>query len=297
MSRTGKGLGWRPNGPAAAFHSQRAHKLLAMRKMASPLPPLDKPSLLPFRGHRIDQGGAGACVAFATSRSVELYCNANELGRFLPSPLFLYGIGRLEEWAGHDPAIRPPLEDTGTEPHNMMIALAAEGFVSWTAYPYTDDPAAINREPPPNVYEQAFSQRGVDWAVVGDVGSARAERARQSLLARMPFMFGVQVDEAFMDNHGERIATIDGHRLVGGHMLTGLAVLDEGLLAELGNLVQLPQDARPGDILFDNWWGTGKQWGTPDGFGVMAGSLFGSLWVSDVTLFQGVPPVPALEAA
>jgi len=296
MHYAGKGFGWRKNSvnPAA---DRPAHRLLARKRYAlgsygdlPPPPPLEHASLLPFRGRRIDQGRAGSCVAFAAARGLELGQGANsEAATVVASPLQLYYDGRREEWAGQDAATLPPLEDTGTEPRLMMTALEAEGYVPWDAYPYTDDPIAINKEPPPNVYAQAYSQRGLDWAVVGDVGAARVEHVRQALCARMPVMFGMLLDEAFMGNGGARVATINGNHIVGGHMLAVLAVLDAALLADFGNALGLPHDAREGDILFDNWWGL--DWGTKDGYGVLAGSLFGSLWVDDVTVFEAVPPV------
>lgn len=292
MHHGGKGLGWRRNTVNHAL-DRPAHRMLARKRAALPAqPPLDHANLLNFRGRRIDQGRAGACVAFATARALELGQAANfDAVPVLPSPLQLYYDGRREEWAGQDPANVPPLEDTGTEPRLMMTALEAEGYVSWDTYPYTDDPIAINREPPPNVYAQAYSQRGLDWAVVGDVGLARVERVRQALCARMPVIFGMVLDEAFMRNGGTRITMIDSHRIVGGHMLCVLAVLDAAILADFGNTLGLPADSREGDVLFDNWWGTGVEWGTKDGFGVLSGSLFGGLVVDDVTIFEAVPPV------
>ena len=94
-----------------------------------------------------------------------------------------------------------------------------------------------------------------------------------------------------MDNHDARITAIDPNRIVGGHMLCVLAVLDDTLLTDYGGPLGLPGDARAGDLLFDNWWGEGSEWGTKDGFGVLAGSLFGGHFIDDVTIFQTVPPV------
>jgi hypothetical protein len=291
-----RGLGWRPN--RAGTMVDHAHRLLAVRKADLPLlPPLDRANHIPFRGHRIDQLNASSCVAFATARSTELFCNANNLGHVLPAPNPLYVNARREEWAGIDPYNIPPLEDIGCEPHLMMTSLEAEGFVQWVDYPYSDDPAVVNREPPPDIYAKAFSQRGARWAVAEEVGQARVERVREALLSRVPVMFGLTVDEPFMDNHGERIAAIDPNRIVGGHMMTVLAVFDDVMLADIASDFGLPDTVRPGDLLVDNWWGTGQQWGTPDGFGLIAGSLFGGPWVGDVTLFQGVRPVPLPRVA
>lgn len=294
----GKGLGHRPNAPG---HYTPAHHLLAVRKTKSGLPLLAKPSLFEYRGKRIDQGAAGSCVAFASSRNLQLYFASNSMGSdILASPRQLYYDGRREEWAGKDPATVPPLEDTGTEPRLMMQSIQGLGFVPWDACPYSDDPKVIATQPAPSVYEKSYDQRGLQWAIAGEVGRARLARVRQSLQARVPVAFAMQVDEAFMNNHGERVTRVNGLSLVGGHMLAVLAVLDEDLIAKWKGPLGLPSDVKPDDVLIDNWWGLGtgdNGWGTKDGLGVLSSDVFVSTWISDVTLIEAAPPMLSKEAA
>lgn len=283
-------LGWRKN-PPGEYPKARAVLSTRPARMGV-LPPLSKPNLLPFRGTRIDQLNAAACVAFDLTRRLQLYFAANNLGaNLLASPLDIYWKGRAEEFAGTDPDERPALLDQGTIPVNALTAIAAEGFALWDDYPYTDDPKRLASEPPASLFVRSYAQHGMQWGHIDEVGSARIDRTKGALLQRCPVGFGITVDEAFMQNAGQRITSINEKYLVGGHMLTVLAVLDADLIRELRDSMPLPADAQAGDVLFDNWW-TSTQWGLPGyGFGLMSGDLFGSSWVDDVSMLEAVPPV------
>jgi len=273
-----RGLGWRKD---RAGVDKPGHHLLATHRLTSALPPLASPSLVKFRSKRIDQGQAGACVAFALTRGLQLYYDAAGLTAPMASPRQLYYDGRREEWAGQDPTTVPPLADTGTEPRLMMQATKSLGYVSWDACPYPTDTEVLNDEaemarivaaqPAPELYESAVDQADLDSARVVLMGQQRIQQVADALKNRMPVIFGMPVDQYFMDNHGATITTINANAILGGHMLAVLEV-------------------RPnGDVLFDNWWGNGDQWGSDDGFGLMAGGLFGSSWIDDVYIIKGAP--------
>jgi len=280
-------LGWRKDRPG---EDMPAHHLVRAVQHAKEVAPLPNASLLSFRGDRQNQGGVGACWAFARSRAFQLYWQANGMGiNVNASQRKLYYDGRLQEYAGQDPETVPPLTDTGTEPRMGDAAVRKLGISLIEDCPYVDSVKANNVQPPPAIYEKAYDSTGMKSAVITDVGSARVQLAASSLIHRLPVEFGMQVDSAFLDNHGERITKIDGNRIEGGHMLAMLAVLDEQLLQDLGNMLGLPEDAQPDDVLFDNWWGLGDSWGTKHGYGVMAGSLFGSNWIADIRSIQAAP--------
>lgn len=273
-----RGLGWRKDRAGA---DKPGHHLLAKHKATAALPPLASPSLLKFRGSRIDQGQAGACVGFALTRGLQLYYAAAGLTAPLASPRQLYYDGRREEWAGQDPTAVPPLTDSGTEPRLMMQATKGLGYVSWGECPYPTDPNVLNDEsemgrivntqPAPELYEHAVDQADFDYARVVLMGQQRVQQVADALQNRMPVIFGMQVDSAFMDNHGGLISNINPMAIGGGHMLAVLEVHANG------------------DVLFDNWWGDGDQWGSAEGLGLMSGGLFGSTWIDDVYIIRAAP--------
>jgi hypothetical protein len=281
-------LGWRKNRPG---YDPPAHHLMQAVRSAAKLDPLVNASLLPFRGRRQDQFNVGSCWAFATSRAIQLYLAANEgITDFIASQRKLYWDGRIEEYAGQDLSTIPPLTDSGTEPRIGLEAARRLGIVSLTDCPYVGEPGPNNIQPAPELYETAYDARGLQYAAVGP-RARRVQTIADAIKHRIPSEFGMLVDSAFMDNHGERITSINDNQIEGGHMLAPLAVLDSQLIQDFGNALRLPHDTQPGDVLFDNWWGLGDSWGTKDGYGVMAGGLFGSPWIEDVLLIQGVPLV------
>jgi hypothetical protein len=282
-------VGWRKNPPGT--YPKARHVLGSRPSRMGALPLLAKPNHFPFRGRRIDQLNANSCVAFDMARRMQLFFAANgQGGVILPSALDMYFKGRAEDYAGTDPDLRPGLRDDGTIPLNMLKAVSAQGFVLEQDYPYSDHPDRIAAEPPASLYVKSYAQHGLRWGHIDELGAARVSRVADALRHRCPVGFGMTVDEAFQENSGQRVTSIDGNRIVGGHMMTVLAVLDAQLIAEFRDSIHLPSDAQPGDILTDQWWGS--DWGLPgSGLGVIAGSLFGSPWVDDVSMLEAVPPV------
>jgi hypothetical protein len=271
-----RGLGWRKD---AAGKDELGHQMLmrASKRRATQL--LAKPSLREFRGTRRYQGAAGSCGAFALCRALQLFFAANgHEGVPFASPLDLYAKGRLEEWKGWDPADVPPLDDTGIQPRLLLQAAKEVGFLPQASYAYPEDQETledpvrmldlVNQPPPMNAYVDSYSQRGLEWARIVEVGEARARAVESALRNRIPVTFGVQVDVDFLENAGEVIESVNQYELQGGHMITVLEV----------NAM--------GDIVFDNWW---RSWGRDDGTGVMQRSLFGSKWVSDVLMLMSAP--------
>lgn len=292
-------LGWRKNRPGV---DKPAHHLMQAVKRTMQLDPLPRASLYEFRGVPQLQLNVGACWAFATSRNIQLFLAANEitddsgqiLKDFTASQRKLYYDGRIEEYAGMDPETAAGfISDSGTEPRIGLQAAQRLGIVSLAECPYIGQPGPNNTQPPPVVYENAYDMRDLDYAAVTTAGAQRCADVADALKHRIPSQFGMLVDSAFMDNQGARIASIDGNRIEGGHDIAPLAVMDTGFITDFGNELGLPHDTQPGDVLFDNWWdpGDGSLWGNKRGLGVMSAGLFGSTWISDIYLIQGVPLV------
>ena len=288
-------LGWKKN-PEGVEYPKARHLLGTRPARMGALPLLAKPNHLTARGARIDQLNVSSCVAFDLTRRIQLYMALNDLGaNILPAPLPIYWAGRAEEYAGTDPDDMPALVDEGTIPVNALKAVEAQGFVLWDDYEYSDDPKKVAAEPPASLEMKAYSQKGMQWGHIDEVATARIARVSDAMIHRCPVGFGITVDSSFMVNKGQRITNIDPQRLVGGHMMTVLAVLDAELIAEFAH--ELPVDVQPNDLLCDQWWGMGTEWGTPSGFAVISSGLFGSRWVDDVSMLEGVPPILNKKAA
>lgn len=255
------------------------------------LAPLAKPDHTPFRGPKLDQLQANSCTAFDMARRIQLFCAMNGMGANVhAAELDIYFRSRAEEYAGLDPDSRPPLLDQGTQPLNVLRVVEAGGFALASDYPYSDDPQRIAAEPPPSLYLKSYGQRGMRWGEIDEVATARSARAAEAMVHRTSVGFGMTIDGAFAANSGQRVTTIDPTNIVGGHMMTVLAILDAELIELLGPKFNLPSDVQPGDVLCDQWWGL--LWGLKGcGLVVLSRGVFGSVWVSDVSMVEGVPPV------
>lgn len=260
-----RALGWRKSRPGT---DQPAHHLLAARRTAAPL---TDPDLTPFCGPILDQANAGACVAFALTRALQLSWAANGGPALqLVSPRQLYWDARVAEYLDQPPPAT--LDDTGSEPRLMMSSAQALGFVPWSACPYVGTAADNSTQPDPAVYEAAWDARGLQYALVTEVGAERVQRVAQALRNRMPVTFGINCDRAFLDNTGQVITSIDTSNLVGGHDIC---------------IVRVNSD---NSVRFANSWTT--DWGD-GGFGTLALSVFGDpSIVSDVYVLSIAPVLP-----
>lgn len=259
-----RGLGWRDDTPANDPPLGAAFGGILRPRLA-----LATPDHRPWRGRRIMQRSASACVAFAIARAIHtsLRLQGHSADTPIPSPAFTYNVGRRQEWAGLPPSKIPPLVDDGTRPRLGMEATRKLGFVPWDALPY--DAAKVNDPLPPDVFREAFDQRHLDYFRVYDVREARVEAVKRALYAGFPVIFGMRVDRAFMAHEGsDPVLWVNNEEVVGGHMMSVLAVDDHG-------------------VLVDNWWD--NDWGFDDGFAYLTHDLFGSLYVSDVYAIRAAP--------
>lgn len=239
---------------------------------SSPAPcAIGKADMRRYRGERIEQGHAGACVSFAKARAIFMSMKIQGVENPpMISPLFDYRIARLQPYAGRPLAEIPPLEDAGSQPRLSMQATRRVGFVPWGAWAY--DPDRVNEDPPPEVTDQSYDQRGFTFYRV-DAGPASGTSTALAIRAGYPTIFGMRVDRAFMNHRGsDPIRRVNDAEIVGGHMMAVLAVEDDGT------------------ILADNWWGDG--WGFDDGLVRIAPEVFNGDHVFDRYAIRAVPVFP-----
>lgn len=227
MSSPGRfAKGYRPN---TGVHPS-GHALLAAHRMRA-LPPLAQPDLRPFDGSVLDQGAAGSCVGAAGAGQLALFLRANMLTPdWLPSSIkWNYAIGRLQQYAGLNPDALPPdaLDDVGTEPALFLQAVRNLGFVLQADWPYPTDATTLNSQakmlaivgekPPADVVLKAYPQTGLEYAVYDGPTSGRMAWIIDCLKHRLPVTFGHEVDDAYENNLGDIVRSIDVANTLGGH--------------------------------------------------------------------------------
>jgi hypothetical protein len=283
----GRGRGFEPD-PPGIMHPPPEELFGQLRHSEHEL---DDPDHRPFRGPRIYQGRAGACVEFAMTRSRQNYFASRDIEMPLGAPAFGYwnarrralvarylDIPRDDGTVGVDLDSLPLPEDTGCQPLNLLKAEAELGFIPWEKYPYSDDPAFIKQQPPGDLYVDAYSQRGLRYARIEAFGPDRLVVAEAAMRRCLPVKFGIQVDHAYEEHFGEApIASIDRGDILGGHMQT---------VARIWKPIVQGFPAMPKLVQVDNWW---RDWGF-DGYGILTEELFCSELVSHVSIIEHVPP-------
>jgi len=213
---------------------------LARMKAEKTLPELADPDLRQFDGPIMNQGQAGSCVTFAGGRQLALFWRAHEITTkwVVPSPRFSYPVARLQEWAGQEVTIIPELRDTGCMPALYLQGIANVGFVPWETYPYPTDEETLNDEGamlnivnqgvPPDITTQAYDQKGLEYALYDGANSGRMDWVADCLRHRFAPTFGMLVDQAYMNNTGDKVTKIDRANALGGHDQLIIAVTPEG---------------------------------------------------------------------
>ena len=278
------GLGWKPNerddshGEYKAIFSAEPYLLRTpdMRAIAR-----DRS----LNGYHLNQGGAGSCWGFATARNLQCFYGVRGVSAPLASPRFMYWNGRNEEYANLPPIPNRALDDDGTQPRLGLRALADLGFVSWDDCPYSDDSIDIKLRPNDSAYALAFSQRGLTYANIPQLGRARVDAVADSLRKGFPVQIGMRIDEAFMNWGGTgKISSIDANHIVGGHMMSPLFV-----------------DYNYETVWLENQWmlDGSTPWGTRGefpGMAVVSFTVFGSQFVSDVSAIKFAPELKRIVA-
>lgn len=197
-----------------------------------------------------DQGGLGSCTAQAGAGLIEYY-ERKSFGRHVESSrLFLYKATRnLMKSKG----------DSGAYLRTTMGAMAIFGVPPETYWPYTDDEAGFDKEPPAFCYAFAQGYRTLLYYrhdPAGTTGGALLERIKTYLAAGHPAMFGFTVyssiDQA--GTSGLIPMPFGRERIEGGHAVVAMGYDDEKVVANA-------HGGSPcrGALLIRNSWGPG--WG------------------------------------
>ncbi len=268
-------LGYLPDEPDERDFD--AEQILAAPKSSIIVPA----SMMRYRVGVFDQRDASSCVSFATTRAIDMWLRAEYERRGLDArdlpvgaPGYIYFNARQR--AVLDGLTRM-ITDDGSYPRLAMRAVQKLGYCGADAYPYEDFLAELalakrerrsERPPPPTAYRKAFDQSGLRYYRISSTGKQRVADVARALGQNLPVIFGMDVDTAFMQNTGERVTSIDENDPDGGgHMMTVIEVTST-------------------DVIPDNSWG--PSWGQL-GLGRISHDLFGSEFVSDVTVIEAAP--------
>ena len=197
-----------------------------------------------------DQGSLGSCTAHAGAGVIEYY-ERKSFGRHIDaSRLFLYKVTRnLMEMKG----------DTGAYLRLTMGAMVLFGVPPEQYWPYTDDEAEFDKEPPAFCYAFAQSYKTIKYYRHDTPGTARPqvlERLKNYLAAGHPAMFGFTVYSSVEQAGatGRIPYPSDREKIEGGHAVVALGYDDK-------MTIQNKAGGRPtqGALLIRNSWGAG--WG------------------------------------
>lgn len=201
------GLGHRPSPPdKVGLGSPPPHIL-----RAAPLP-----ASASLRGHVVEvlnQGQTSACVAHATAQAVRTRLSAQGVvAPLLPSRLHIYYIARAETGDQN--------VDEGTYVASAVDAISKLGYPPEIAYPFSEDPAVINAQPPWEDFREALDQKLVNGAYrISSVGQQRVADVKAALAGGHPVIFGTDVDNAIFDVVAGQIWPGCVGPSVGGHAL------------------------------------------------------------------------------
>ena len=225
-----RGYGWQPDLPD---HRDLRY---AVHRMAHEAP-ATLPAKVDLRGQAMpacyDQGQLGSCTANALAGAFAYEHVRQELGRLMPSRLFIYYEERALEHT-----IR---SDAGAQLRDGIKVVAKAGVPEEELWPY--DIARFTKKPSPAAYKAALRHKAVAYFRLDHL---QLEELLSCLAGGFPFVFGFTVYESFESGEVARTGVADlpryGERVQGGH-----AVLAVGY------------DRKAERFLVRNSWGTA--WG------------------------------------
>ncbi len=255
-----RGFGWIPDLPDIRDYTsetQDVREVLAATGLAFPASGRRRRAELPaavdlrkWASPVEDQGTLGSCTAQAGAGIIEYY-EKRSFGRHIESSrLFLYKATRnLMKTKG----------DTGAYLRTTMGAMVLFGAPPEPYWPYTDDEASFDKEPPAFCYSFAQSYRTLLYYRHDPAGVTRAEvleRLKTYLSGGHPAMFGFTVYSSIAqaETTGRIPLPFGRERIEGGHAVVAMGY-DDGLV------VANASGGGParGAFLIRNSWGKG--WG------------------------------------
>ncbi len=203
-----------------------------------------------------DQGHLGSCTAQAGVGLVEYFEN-RAFGKYTDtSRLFLYKATRtLLRWTG----------DTGAFIRTTMGAMRLFGAPPEKYWPYTDDPALFDKEPPPFCYAYAQNYRALVYYRLdpsGTVTSDLLSQIRDHLAVGLALMFGFTVYSSVgqAETTGKIPFPTKNESVLGGHAVVAVGYDDT---MAIGNSNPGGEETT-GALLVRNSWGTA--WGGNGGY-------------------------------
>jgi len=174
-----------------------------------------------------DQADLGSCTANAGAGVIEYY-ERKAFGRHIDaSRLFLYKVTRnLMKQKG----------DTGAYLRKTMGAMVLFGVPPEEYWPYTDDPAKFDKEPPAFCYSFAQSYKTLQYFRHDPPGAEAEtvlERVKTHLAAGHPSMFGFTVYSSIemADARGAIPFPSPAERILGGHAIVAVGYDDKITIA------------------------------------------------------------------
>jgi C1A family cysteine protease len=252
----GKGkyaMGWLPDFPDLRDYTEKTG---GVKKVLEPTGVMKAKSLPPAVDLRKwcspieDQRNLGSCTAHAGAGIIEYY-ERKAYGRHIEaSRLFLYKVTRnLMKMKG----------DTGGFLRSTMGAMAMFGVPPEEYWPYTDDEAAFDREPPAFCYAFAQNLQAIQYFRHDPPGVKAAEvlnRVKTYLSMGHPAMFGFTVYNSIeqAEKTGRVPFPSPREKIEGGHAVAAVGYDDK---MKIKNNYGKTEAA--GALLIRNSWG--KVWG------------------------------------
>jgi C1A family cysteine protease len=186
----------------------RDHRFLAVPRTGGLPASVD---LRPYVSEILDQGQASSCVAHAWAYAIQILETMAKLPYDPISREFLYYAARAQTGDERN--------DGGTYLRSAARALQRLGAPSEKYWPY--DLGALNKQPVPESYMQAYPRSGGYYQRIDGVGDIRLNKIRSALAEGMPVVFGTDLAASFLDMQGPWTIQRPSDRaeLVGGHAL------------------------------------------------------------------------------
>ena len=197
----------------------------------------------------LDQGNTNTCAAQAVAQAIRL---AAGLGSPLPSRRYLYrcAVGYAHWHRGE------LVEDAGTMFGDVLSGAWLAGLVPESAWPW--DEAHPLADMPPGVLRAGADH---EWAPEGGYAPLLDSQAvRRALAAGHPVVFGLLVDEAFLETDGPALVSTLGEP-IGGHAMVAVGYSREGLIVansygrnwRAGGFATIAWDLIDGNRAVDFW--------------------------------------------
>ncbi len=198
-----------------------------------------------------DQGDLGACTGWSLKKAVQcaeaLDPNKTDAEKAAISALFMYYVERNIEGTTD--------QDVGASLSSGLLALKTVGVADESKWPY--NPAAFNRPPSSDAYEQARENMLLGSLELASIDPSDPDNIKAALMENKPVVFGMEIYENFLRVGRDGKVSQPKGRKIGGHALAMFG-FDDNVKFDNGN---------KGAFLVQNHWS--EEWGYsgPEGSG------------------------------